>query len=360
MQRMLIGLIGFLVVLLLVLVIVAIQKQRKAKKEGKPSEIKSFSKAYSEMFIGQTKLKFSQAMLLKLLIFVIVLGFIYAVKVTNIQFYTDRAYHSMEIDADLRYRQTGKLRNPELAFQQEIAALDYVLETIPRDEFLQLDADSGMFIVSQYLDDNNIKPAENRDTFTNRVYHRAYDYYSCRIWEHYQYIALSFLASMLVEIVLVLRKSQLEAADKHNLEFMKKIFVISGSINPNFRVALETMRKKARPKVKEKLDKIFEAINSTSVNAHDVLVKMAKEQKTISERLFFEKLDEAANNDFDKAISNLRKELKYERSDVKRRYNKKVGNINTLAQVSLLFLLMFLMFYFFIPWMKLINTVGLL
>jgi hypothetical protein len=349
-------LVGVLVLLVVALVIVTRRKPKNTQDGNTPK--KTFSDTYSEIFLSETNLKFSQAMLIKLGLFLLVLVMVYGIKLTNISFYTEKALTSLEMDMDLKYRQEVEVKDKVNALQQEIVAFNYLINTFPKEEYLTMGAENVMFMVSNYVHTNNIRLVEDENAFANKVYYRALTYYEARVWDHSTYFGLAFLASMLAEVMLLLYKNKMLAEDRANVEFLKSIFVISGTLNNSFAIALDAMYEKARPNIAKELDKIREALAQNTEPVDRVMKRISKEQKTVYIRMFFEKLEEAQNGDFNKAIMNIKKELKYDRSDIKRKTIKKVVNIHSLGQTLFFVLMAFLMFYFFIPWMKVMDMAN--
>lgn len=337
-------------------ILLIMSKMRTSKEAKQDGNTKGLADLYKEMFLVESKLSIVAVLLIKLAIFIVVLLFMYAVRATNVAYYTDEVFNKFDYRTDISYLEELSEDKIPLALEQEVAALNYVLEFHPREEILTWNRLDIQYTIEDYLGTNGIKTVGKEDTFVHKVYNRAYDYHKYREYSHVQYIALALMCSFIVELILYVRVGNVISADRRNINYLKKILVVNSVLKPvNFNNVLDEMILEATPNVRKNLTRIKEAMQNNNSSTHAVLVEIGRKQKTSFERLFYEKLDQALNFDFDTAVDNVTKEIKYDRQELKRKYEKKTTSMKMWGSTIFMILLTLVIFYMLIPWQQLMN-----
>ena len=88
--------------------------------------------------------------------------------------------------------------------------------------------------------------------------------------------------------------------------------------------------------------------------------KYINESKDLETKLFFEKLDEANNYDFDQAIINIKNEFNLDKRMQTRKVKKTVENIHVWGLVGFMALIVLIIFYLLMPWMTSYDMASML
>nr|AQQ75348.1 hypothetical protein [uncultured bacterium] len=177
-------------------ILLIMSKMRRSKEAEQDGNTKGLADLYKEMFLVESKLSIATVMLIKLGIFVVVLLFMYAVRATNVAYYTDQIFNKFDYRTDITYIEELAEEKIPMALEQEVAAVRYILELHPKEEIMTWNRLDIQYSIEEYLGANGIKTVGKEDTFVHKVYNRVFDYYKYREYSHVQYIALALMCSL--------------------------------------------------------------------------------------------------------------------------------------------------------------------
>ncbi|MDD5602891.1 MAG: hypothetical protein PHG48_02255 [Eubacteriales bacterium] len=144
----------------------------------------------------------------------------------------------------------------------------------------------------------------------------------------------------------------------NELELLKRLVIIESSVKPaDFHTMLDTLISESLY-YREKLEEIRRLNMRNSVEKTDIYKKIAGRGVSLREKLFFEKLWEAQNFDFDQAVKNISCEFRMERREDERNIRKRIELINLWGVMGLMAVLYLLAVYLVIPWMKMFEMYG--
>lgn len=359
--------LGAVAVLCIVYLVFAERKKQKRLKSlsrfntSNKKKENAFASSYKGMFLSRSNMKLRTLLLLKLFIFIGAIALVVLVKSTNIAMTTDKAFNVVEYEADIQYTSMiDKVKDPQRAFQQEIQALNEVLASYTDEDLRTSGIQDVSFFVGTWVENSQIELAEDPDLFSNRVAHRAIDWATYREWNISNYISLALAMSFFPELLLLLFTKLEESKDRENIDFLKKSFMLSGSINPDFMQSLNELIGKARPFPRRELEKVKLALSKSEGSVYSTIISISRSQKHPFTKLFFEKLAEASNGNFVQAIDNIQKEIYFDRSDTARNVKKRAESIKGQGESLFYMLLVALLLYGFLPMRTLLSiTSGL-
>ena len=103
---------------------------------------------------------------------------------------------------------------------------------------------------------------------------------------------------------------------------------------------------------KKMLCDIEEKNKRNSINKRSIYQSLIKNAKDIDTKLFYEKLDQANNYDFDQAVLNIENEFKMEKRAELRKVRKQIEIIHATGIIGFMLLVVILILYLIIPWIK--------
>lgn len=176
-----------------------------------------------------------------------------------------------------------------------------------------------------------------------------------RFLNYIKVLILSGIAYFIPMVIKMLFKYYNHASEQKELRYLKKLFVLCGSVKPmDYNKTIKTLIFKAEI-YKKDLEFIHEAHKKSNVDTTVLYTQMMKENKNIEIRLFFEKLDLAANYDLDEAILNISNDFIQEKRTHARRVKKKIELINIVGITGVFVILAVLLLYMLGPWMEMLN-----
>lgn len=334
------------------------KRRRKQRGLSEKKEKRSVLKMYTDYFIPDGAFTFLQVVVVKLLLFTITTGLLVAVHFTNVSYYHNKILTDFDYKVDIIYEEDVPADKKAAALQEELYMLTVVFDNYPSDQLLTTNPDDLAIFIITYGTNNKFDWIENPETLANKVYHRAYDYYDYEQYNLRLFIVIGFLMTFLTELGLNMRRNLRMAADRANLAFLKKMFVVQGSIFKRFDTTLNLLLVEATPANFVKLERVANALKKNTVDTSTVIQQLGREATDRFEKLFWEKLNLAYKFDFTAAIANIKTEEPYERQDLGRRYRKHYNSLSQIGGVFIMFLLLVAMFYFIIPWMA-IASIGI-
>lgn len=154
-------------------------------------------------------------------------------------------------------------------------------------------------------------------------------------------------------------KNKLVHSDaKREIRFLKKIFILNGSIKPvDFRRVMKSIIARSYH-YKKDLELIEDVHKKSNIDNKRFYSELIDNTRDVNVKLFYEKLDQAANYDFDQAVKNISGDFITEKREYARYIRKKLEIIHVVGIVGILILLTIEMCYLLAPWMQLMNLEG--
>jgi hypothetical protein len=308
---------------------------------------------YSQL-IRFTKLTVEQILKLKVLLFIFVIFICILIKLTNISIYTKEILNKFDFQCDLIYQ--NKLTISEnIAMKQEIYFFRVVLKNISKSDISKYGKDGLQTRIKALINENETELYQPKDTLANKIYYRIFSYYQCRAWNLFLFLFIGLGISFTPDITLAFTNHFAKADAKKEIRFLKKLIIINGSIKPvDFMELLKLLIDKSKYHKKMLID-IEEKNKKNSVNKRSIYRLLIKNAKDIDTKLFYEKLDQANNYDFDQAVLNIENEFKMEKRSDLRKVRKQIEIIHAAGIIGFMVLIVILIFYLIIPWIQAYN-----
>ncbi|MCX8130728.1 MAG: hypothetical protein N3I35_11590 [Clostridia bacterium] len=291
---------------------------------------------------------------LKLIIFMLVMIILILIKLTNIKLYTDEILYRFDYHSDLIYKSEPCI-DEKLAFSQEMEYFRQVLKITDLSTLEKTPKDIVENSIKAVITGDTSELMQPRDTIANKVYYRIYDYYKCRKWNLVLFGAVAFFVSCILELTLLVYNFFCENEAGRELRFLKKLIILNGSIKPvDFSRLLKILGDKA--KYHKKVIKEIEEMNKkNSIDNKNIYSSLIRNTKDIDMKLFYEKLDQANNYDFDQAVLNIENEFMMDRRTQARKIRKQTELIHAVGITGFMALIFILIIYLIIPWLEAYN-----
>ncbi len=167
------------------------------------------------------------------------------------------------------------------------------------------------------------------------------------------------ISFFLPEVMQLLKKRIQAGRNRQELRFLKKLFVLCGSVKPvDYQQVLKQLISRS-VYYKEALENIQEAHKKSNVDQAQYYHTLLSQTKELDVRLFFEKLDLASNYDFEQAVAAIANDFVQEKREQARRTKKKVEEIHIFGIVGLFILITLLMLYLLGPWLEQLRVTGI-
>ncbi|HOV27453.1 MAG TPA: hypothetical protein PK566_14005 [Pseudobacteroides sp.] len=323
---------------------------------------KEGSKLYNgyKSFLRYSRLSVKKLFRIKLLMFVIAIVFLLLKHYTDVGIYTRDIYNKFDYYSDLLYQYKGEVENKELALKHEIDCLNIALTQISKNELIMTTKEEIQSKIKSYIKYADSSLEIPKDTIANKVYYRLYDYYKYREINIFSILLIGLLFCFIPEILVYLQSFFAKADARKELRFLKKLIIVNGSIKPvDFMELLEILIEKSKY-YKEMLQEIQDANKRNNIDNKTIYMNLISSTKELDLKLFYEKLDQANNYDFDQAILNIHNEFKMEKREVARKIKKRIDLINILGIMFFMVLIVIMIMYLMIPWMKSYNMSQLM
>jgi hypothetical protein len=323
---------------------------------------KKGSRVYNgyKSFLKYSKLSVKKLFRIKLILFIIAVVFLLLKYYTDIGIYTSEIYERFDYYSDLLYQYKGEVKDKELALKYEVDCLNTALSEISKNEIISSAKEEIQLRIKSYIKVQDRELELPKDTIANKVYYRLYDYYKYRKIDLFAILLIGLLVSFIPEIMAYLRSFFAKADARKELRFLKKLIIVNGSIKPvDFMEILEMLIERSKY-YKEMLQGIQDANKRNNIDNKAIYMNLISNTKDLDLKLFYEKLDQANNYDFDQAILNIHNEFKMEKREVARKIKKRIDLINILGILFFMIVIVILIMYLMIPWMKSYNMSQLM
>lgn len=328
-------------------------RDRFNRRKSKPEIYLKIKLWYERVFLPYSpKVNFESVLRYKLIVFTITFILIFTFKITNVRYYTNLITQSVSYKSDVLY-QIKVDHFDETAFQEELEIFHEYLKRTDEDSIKLLSKEDLIFEIERYIRSTRGETMIPLNALSNRIYYRVTDYYHYRKYNFKSYMGAAFLVSFITEIIFLILKLNNKSKAHEELRYLKRLVLLYGSIKP---VRFMDILMKIRQKTKYHqsfFQSIYEANIQTSANLKKVYSQFINREKDIDMKLFYEKLDQANNYDFDQAIINIRNEFRLERKARERQVKKRVTLINLTGAASIIIMLTLLTyFYLLMPWLE--------
>ncbi|MCG8501653.1 MAG: hypothetical protein MJB12_14805 [Firmicutes bacterium] len=310
---------------------------------------------YEASILQYSKLSVEKLVSIKMTLFVMTLCVIVLVKLTNIHINTEEIFGKFDYRADLIYEYNSRIIDVSQALQQEITYFEMALKVISKPMIYGEAAEEIQHKIKNLIHEEDEVLLQPKDTIANKIYHRIVRYHSIREWDISLYIMIALLFSFMPELYLSIRKIFIKADARRELIFLKRLLILNGSIKPvDFMEVLKILIDKSKY-YKKILQEIEDKNKKNSVDNCRIYNTYIRNWKDVDLKLFFEKLDEANNYDFDQAILNIENEFRLQRREEIRKVRKRIEFIHVMGIMGFMLIITLLIVYLIIPWMQLYD-----
>lgn len=313
------------------------------------------SKLYKlyKQFLRFTRFNVENYFAMRIIIVIISLVFLVLIRYTNIAVYTEEIFNNYEYRMDIIYEQDDKLVNNQEALNQEIYFLKIAINEISckevNDEKLKGDT---MNRIRNIIVDKSMELELPSYTVANKVYYRLKDYYSVRDTNYIMYLYLIIIFFLIFDGVVFIYNVFAKANAKIELRFLKKLIVLNGNFQDiGFTEILSLLINKSKY-YKKALKEIATVNDKNTVENKLVYREIMLNIKDEDAKLFFEKLEQANNSDFEHAIKNIEEEEKLAEEERKIKVNSRVEAIHSFGVVGAFIIIYLLANYLLLPWLQ--------
>lgn len=167
------------------------------------------------------------------------------------------------------------------------------------------------------------------------------------------------IAYYIPTLIVYLQKKSERTKKRQELRFLKKIFVLAGSIKPvDFTKVIKTMIDKSFYYKKDLMD-IMEAFRKSNLDREEFFGNLLENTKDIDSKLFYEKLHIAFFYDFDLAVKGISGDFEQEKRAQARLVKKKISLIHIIGITGLFVVMTILLIYMLQPWLASLDMSGL-
>lgn len=308
---------------------------------------------YNQHILFYSNLSFDTLIKFKLIIFLGVFILAVLIKYTNVSIQTDEILNKYDYKVDMLLQEDIKDKNS--AMLEEKNYLEQAMAEIGHN-VLTLSKDSVESIIKGMMMDKKASDLEaSVDTITNKVYYRLYDYYFIRHYHILFYFMTALLLSFMLELFFILLNFIRKSDTKKELRFLKKLIILNGSIKPvDFMEVLKILIHRSIY-YRKVLQDIEDKNRRNSIDTRTVYQGLYASAGSINEKLFFEKLDEANNYDFDQAVKNISYEFTLEKKELERAVRKRIEVIHVIGVTGFLLIILIMVIYLIQPWLSMYD-----
>lgn len=168
-------------------------------------------------------------------------------------------------------------------------------------------------------------------------------------------IIISCLAFYLPVLLKIIKKSGDIFKKRKELRFLKKIFVMCGSVKPvDYMQVVNAMYERADC-YKKDLENIMDVLRKSNVDKEEFFYELLAKTEDIDSKLFYEKLYIGFLYDFDLAIRSIEGDFLQEKRAYARFIKKRVNLIHIVGVTGLFVAMTILLMYMLKPWLNSMN-----
>ncbi|HAN09025.1 MAG TPA: hypothetical protein DCP90_00245 [Clostridiales bacterium] len=304
-------------------------------------------------FLMYAKFSIEGFMNIKFALFIITIVISIMVKTTDIMVYTDEMYTKFQYEQDVIMMESAKIEDVEKPQILEFKKILFKqsLEGMDKQKFKSLSKDVTESYVEGIIISLGNPTTISDKSLANEVYYKLKKYYEIRETNYGIYFLIAVAVSFTPEIFILLYNFFVKVDSRRELGFMKRLIIMNGSIKPvDFMEVLKYIIKKSTYYTKI-LEEIQDKNKKNYLPNTQIYLPYIRASKALPEKLFFEKLDEANNYDFDQAIQNIKNEFNLDKRTQVRKIKKTVEIIHIWGIVGFMALIVFMVMYLILPWM---------
>lgn len=284
--------------------------------------------------------------------FVVVLIFMFCVGFTDMKVKINDIYTSFNYNKDPMLN-ASKYNEEE---KQEIIKIknqlfDEVLEKADVPGILQYDELSAQYVLSGIIDNLGNKTGIDKEIIAAEMLVKLRDYTTFKKMDFLNPFKIAIIFYFFPEIIIYIMKFLSKSEEKAEKNFLKRLIIMNGSIKPtDFMMVLAELIDKSKYYKKILLE--IEDCNKKNYEENTkIYQKYIQKAEDLETKLFFEKLDEANNYDFDQAITNIKNEFNLDKRMQTRKCKKRVESIHVYGLLGFMALIVMIIFYLLMPWM---------
>ncbi len=306
---------------------------------------------YSRFLIHRT-IDVKTIFLYKSLSLVIGIILLSSIKLTNIYLYTQEIYNNFYYKVDYMGTQ-NKSVGVEKAFEEEMMYFEIAKKRI--NNVIEKDKSIVINTIYNIIDFDNKETELDIDILSEKVYIRLLNYHKVRRINYPITIFILISFYFLPNIIVFIKNIFTKVDSKIELMFLKKLFILNGSIKPvNFRDVLSILIKNSNYYKTLLID--VESANNSNKNIEKFYRDRIRQSKELDEKLFLEKLEQANNIDFDQAVINIKNEFKIDKKERSRKVKKRIKWIEIIGGVGFIIILGLTFYYLLKVWMDVYNV----
>lgn len=244
------------------------------------------------------------------IVFIIITALI---NITNIDIYIDKVYKEFEYRTDPLYQDFDYSKiDKRKAFKEEIKYFNIAKKALKKEVVLQGDRLVIENYIYKLIDEKQENLELPKDLMKNKIYYRLYDYYKNTEFNYSMLFYMGILGNFALDIFLRIYSYFIKGDVKKELSFLKRLVVMHGSINDDFKEILKVLRNESKY-YRPMMEYIYKGNIDNTVDNKEIYSKLISETDDIDEKLFLEKLDHMNNYDLKNAVVNLKNEIKLEK-----------------------------------------------
>lgn len=168
-------------------------------------------------------------------------------------------------------------------------------------------------------------------------------------------IVVSCFAFYIPTLFRIIKKSGENSKKRKELRFLKKIFVMCGSIKPvDYMQVVNAMYERAEC-YKQDLENIMDILRKSNIDKEDFFSELLISTRDIDSKLFYEKLFIGFLYDFDLAIRSIEGDFLQEKRAYARFIKKRINLIHIVGVTGLFVAMTILLMYMLKPWLNSMN-----
>lgn len=315
---------------------------------------------YNGIILRHSSLTIQKLLCIKVVLLFTMLVLIILIKYTNISIHTEEIMTKFDYYVDFIYTFESSKLDVELAMAQEMHYFNTALEAISKIVLRSETAEEVQHRIRDLINTAQTELQLPQDTLANKIYHRLIQYYRVREHRPLLYLSIALLASFIPEIFLLVNNFFIKADARKELRLLKYLIILNGSIKPvNFMEVLSILIDKSKY-YKTVLKEVEDRNKRNTIDKRTIYSDYIRNSRDLDLKLFFEKLDEANNYDFDQAIVNIQNEFRLQRREEIRKIRKRIEFIHIIGILGFTLIIALLIAYLIVPWMQLYDMKNII
>lgn len=165
-------------------------------------------------------------------------------------------------------------------------------------------------------------------------------------------LIMSCIAFYIPTVYRILKKSSETYQKRKELRFLKKIFVMSGSVKPVDYMQVVNAMYERSAFYKNDLEQIMDVLRKSNVDKEEFFYELLYSTKDIDSKLFYEKLSIGFLYDFNLAVRSIGADFDQEKRAYARFIKKRVNFIHIVGITGLFIAMTIILIYMLKPWLS--------